>query len=141
MTEENSLPLVPLEIPLTPLEPSEPIKMWIEIEERGFITGYSSSEITHNSLVFNLSDIPEDFEMNFISYRIDENLNLIKDDTRLKELIKEKEDYDKLPTDKEKIELLEKENESLKLEILETKQRALMTEEAILDLATMIISV
>ena len=36
---------------------------------------------------------------------------------------------------------LKKENESLKLEILETKQRALMTEEAILDLATMIIGV
>lgn len=141
MIEENSLPLVPLEISLTSLKPSEPVKMWIEIEERGFVTGYSSSESTHSSVVFNSSDIPEDFEMNFISYRIDEDLNLIKDDTRLKELIKEKEEYDKLPTDKEKIELLEKENESLKLEILETKQRALMTEEAILDLATMIISV
>lgn len=57
------------------------------------------------------------------------------------EIKREEEERNKIPTNKEKIELLEKENESLKLEILETKQRALMTEEAILDLATMIISV
>ena len=57
------------------------------------------------------------------------------------EIKREEEERNKIPTNKEKIELLEKENESLKLEILETKQRALMTEEAILDLATMIIGV
>lgn len=141
MTEENSLPLVPLEIPLTPLEPSEPIKVWIEIEERGFVTGYSSSESNFNSIVFNVSDLPKDFESHFSFYRLSEALELVLDETRVNELIKAEEEYNNQPTEKEKIELLEKENESLKLEILETKQRALMTEEAILDLATMIISV
>lgn len=50
------------------------------------------------------------------------------------------EELEKLPSDKERIVILEEENQELRQEILETKQRALMTEEAILDLATMIIS-
>ena len=145
---KEDIPMIPLEpseeipsIPAIPLEPSEPVYYWIELEERGFVVGYSSSESNFNSIVFNVSDLPKDFESHFSFYKLNEALELVRDETRVNELIKEKEDYDKLPTDKEKIELLEKENESLKLEILETKQRALMTEEAILDLATMIIGV
>ena len=140
MTEENDVPLVPLETPTIPLEPSEQIKVWLSIEKRGFVVGYGSSE-TSDSICLNKSDLPDEFETYFSFYRLDENLELVYDDTLAKEISAIQEEASKLPTDKEKIELLEKENESLKLEILETKQRALMTEEAILDLATMIISV
>lgn len=115
--------------------------LFAEINYEGFIVGYSSTILSNNCILLSLKELPSDFETHFSFYRLDSDLTLVFDESRVNELIEEKEEYDKLPTDKEKIELLEKENESLKLEILETKQRALMTEEAILDLATMIISV
>lgn len=125
---KEDIPMIPLEpseeipsIPMAPLEPSEPVHYWIELEERGFVVGYSTSESNFNSIVFNVSDLPKDFESHFSFYRLNEALELVLDKTRVNELIKSEEEYNNQPTDKEKIELLEKENESLKTQLIDTQ--------------------
>lgn len=129
------------EIPTIPVEPSEQVHCWIELEERGFITGYSSSQLNSQSVRYEMSELPEDFETHFSFYRLGEDLKLVYDRARVDEMIAEQEEEANKPTQKDKIELLERENDLLKQEVLETKQRAIMTEEALLDLATMIISI
>lgn len=145
---KEDIPMIPLEpseeipsIPMTPLEPSEPVYYWIELEERGFVVGYSTSESTYQSVKYKLSELPEDFETHFSFYRLDEELKLVYDRTRVDEIIAKQEEEANKPTQEELMEALLLENNLLKQEVLEAKQRALMTEEAILDLATMIISV
>lgn len=129
MTEENTTPLGSLEAPLTPLtplEPSEHPKIWISIEERGFVTGYGSSEIS-DSICLNKSELPEEFETYFSFYRLNEQLELVYDDTLVKEINAIQEEISKIPTDKEKIKMLEDENREL-------NERVISTEGALLDL-------
>ena len=137
MLKENNTPLVISGEPLTPLTPSEPVRVWAEIDSRGYITGYSSSEITYNSVVLNLSELPNDFDTHYSFYRIDRDLSIVRDDTRVNELIKEQEEYEKIPTDKEQIELLNKEISNLKGKLRDSVARNEMVESAILELYDM----
>ena len=103
---------------------------WIEIDERGFVTAYSSSESYLNSVYFEVSELPDNFETHFSFYRLDSDLALVFDDTRVEEIKREQEERNKIPTDKEKIKLLEDENREL-------NERVMFTEIALLDLILM----
>ena len=100
---------------------------WLEIDERGFVLGYSSSESYINSVYFEVSELPEDFETHFSFYRLDSDLALVFDDTRVGEIKREQEERSKIPTGKEKIKMLEDENKEL-------NERVMFTESALLDL-------
>ena len=103
---------------------------WIEIDERGFVTAYSSSESYLNSVYFEVSELPEDFETHFSFYRLDSDLALVFDDTRVEEIKREQEERNNITTDKEKIKMLEDENREL-------DERVVFTESALLDLILM----
>lgn len=103
---------------------------WLEIDERGFVAGYSSSESYINSVYFEVSELPEDFETHFSFYKLDSDLALVFDDTRVEEIKRKQEESDKIPTDQEKIKMLEDENREL-------NERAISTEGALLDLILM----
>lgn len=133
---ETETPMVPLEpseetpsIPMTPLEPSELkfAKFWVEIEERGFVVGYSSSELTYQSVKYKFSELPEDFETHFSFYRLNEELSLVYDRTRVDELIAKQEEEANKPTQEELMEALINENRAL-------KDRVTFTEDALMDL-------
>ena len=108
----------------------ENLSYWLEIDERGFVLGYSSSESYINSVYFEVSELPEDFETHFSFYRLDSDLALVFDDTRVEEIKREQEERNKIPTDKEKIKMLEDENREL-------NERVVFTESALLDLILM----
>ena len=108
----------------------ENLGYWLEIDEKGFILGYSSSESYYSSVYFEVSELPEDFETHFSFYRLDSDLALVFDDTRVEEIKREQEEINKIPTDKEKIRMLEDENREL-------NERVISTEDALLDLILM----
>lgn len=150
---ETETPMIPLEpseetpsIPMTPLEPSELkfAKFWIEIEERGFVVGYSSSSMNDNSIMINLDDLPKDFETHYTFYRLDENLELVYDRTRVDELITEREEEANKPTQEELVESELKElreaNAKLQSELNNATTRSEMTEMALLELYDMILT-
>ena len=103
---------------------------WLEIDERGFVLGYSSSESYINSVYFEVSELPDNFETHSSFYRLDSDLALVFDDTRVEEIKREQEERNKIPTDKEKIKILEDENREL-------NERVISTEDALLDLILM----
>ena len=108
----------------------ENLGYWLEIDERGFVLGYSSSESYINSVYFEVGGLPENFETHFSFYRLDSDLALVFDDTRVEEIKREQEERNKIPTDKEKIKLLEDENREL-------NERVMFTESVLLDLILM----
>ena len=108
----------------------ENLSYWLEIDERGFVLGYSSSESYINSVYFEVSELPEDLETHFSFYRLDSDLALVFDDTRVEEIKREQEERNKIPTDKEKIKMLEDENREL-------NERVMFTEIVLLDLILM----
>lgn len=147
------IPMTPLEpseeipsIPMTPLEPSEPkfSKFWVEIEERGFVVGYSSSIMYDSSIMINSDDLPEDFETYYAFYRLDENLELTYDRTRVDELIAEREEEANKPTQEELMEAelkeLKETNAKLQSELKNATTRSEMTEMALLELYDMILT-
>lgn len=88
---------------------------WIEIDERGFVIGYSSSESYINSVYFEVSELPEDFETHFSFYRLDSDLSLVFDDTRVKEELNKP-----IPeTNEQKVERLLKENAEIQIALAE----------------------
>lgn len=100
---------------------------WLEIDERGFVLGYSSSESYINSVYFEIGELPEDFETHFSFYRLDEELSLVYDRTRVDELIAKQEEEANKPTQEELMEALINENKAL-------KARVTFTEDALMDL-------
>ena len=108
----------------------ENLSYWLEIDERGFVTGYSSSESYYSSVYFEVSELPDNFETHFSFYRLDSDLALVFDDTRVEEIKREQEERNKIPTDKEKIKMLEDENREL-------NERVMFTESVLLDLILM----
>lgn len=88
---------------------------WLEIDERGFVLGYSSSESYYNSVYFEVSELPKDFETHFSFYRLDSDLSLVFDDTRVKE------EFNKpIPeTNEQKVERLLKENAEIQIALAE----------------------
>ena len=108
----------------------ENLGYWLEIDDRGFVLGYSSSESYINSVYFEVSELPDDFETHFSFYRLDSDLALVFDDTRVEEIKREQEERNKVPTDKEKTRMLEDENREL-------NERVISTEDALLDLILM----
>ena len=88
---------------------------WLEIDERGFVTGYSSSESYINSVYFEVSELPEDFETHFSFYRLDSDLALVFDDARVKEGLNKP-----IPeTPEQKVERLLKENAEIQMALAE----------------------
>ena len=142
------IPLEPSEeipsIPMTPLEPSEPVYCWIELEERGFVVGYSTSESTYQSVKYKLSELPKDFETHFSFYRLNEELSLVYDRTRVDELIAKEEEEVNKPTKEELMEAELKElreaNTKLQSELNNATTRSEMTEMALLELYDMILT-
>lgn len=84
----------------------------------------------YSSIYFEVSELPKDFETHFSFYRLDSDLALVFDDTRVEEIKREQEERNKIPTDKEKIKMLEDENREL-------NERVMFTESALLDLILM----
>lgn len=148
---KEDIPMIPLEpseeipsIPMTPLEPSEPVYYWIELEERGFVVGYSSSESTYQSVKYKLSELPEDFETHFSFYRLNEELKLVYDSARVDEILAKREEEANKPTQEELMEAELKElkevNAKLQSELNNATTRSEMTEMALLELYDMILT-
>lgn len=92
---------------------------WLEIDERGFVLGYSSSESYINSVYFEVSELPEDFETHFSFYRLDSDLSLVFDDTRVKEELNKP-----IPeTSEQKVERLLKENAEIQIALAEVYEK------------------
>ena len=88
---------------------------WIEIEPRGFVMGYSSSESYYNSVYFEIDELPKDFETHFSFYRLAEDLTLVFDDIRVKE-----EASKPVPeTAEQKVERLLRENAEIQMALAE----------------------
>lgn len=92
---------------------------WLEIDERGFVLGYSSSESYINSVYFEVSELPEDFETHFSFYRLDSDLTLVFDDTRVEEELNKP-----IPeTNEQKVERLLKENAEIQIALAEVYEK------------------
>ncbi|MDT2824343.1 hypothetical protein [Vagococcus lutrae] len=85
-------------------------QIYIETNEDGFVIGYSSNEISNNDFIMNSEDVPENFFDSPFLYRISDN-EMVFDDSKVKlETEREKEEQERLeqmPSDKERIEMLE----------------------------------
>lgn len=85
-------------------------QIYVETNEDGFVIGYSSNEISNNDFIMNSEDVPENFFDSPFLYRISDN-EMVFDDSKVKlETEREKEEQERLeqmPSDKERIEMLE----------------------------------
>lgn len=119
-------------------------RYWLEIEDRGFVVGYSSSESYTNSVYFEVGELPDDFETHFSFYRLSEELSLVYDRTRVDELIAEREEEANKPTQEELMEAelkeLKETNAKLQSELNNATTRSEMTEMALLELYDMILT-
>lgn len=85
-------------------------QVFIEVDENGFVTGYSSSKAENTTVAFFSQEVPEDFFNNCFAYRV-VNSELVFDDSKIKAEIEreklEQEQLEQMPSDKERIEELE----------------------------------
>ena len=84
--------------------------VFIEVDENGFVTGYSSSKAENTTVAFFSQEVPDDFFDNCFSYRVVDG-ELTFDDSKITAEIEqekaEQDRLDQLPSDKERIEMLE----------------------------------
>lgn len=93
--------------------------LFAEINYEGFIVGYSSTILSNNCILFSLEELPSDFETHFSFYRLDSDLALVFDDTRVKEELNKP-----IPeTSEQKVERLLKENAEIQIALAEVYEK------------------
>lgn len=81
--------------------------VYITLDENGYVDGWGSTRSSENDIEIELDDDHEFFKTDFSCWKY-ENSELVFDEEKQKQLIEEYEREQNKPTDKERLEALEK---------------------------------